>query len=104
MATTDDLYNPYMTEAGNAGGEPNALGRIFRWQPHNYRQAWLAAAIGQAMPWLIVFSIFGTMDRWHSPWPVLCLESTAIVLVGGGLTHSYVLHMRRRKQARALPH
>jgi len=91
-----------MTDAGDGGRKSNALGRILRWRPRTYRQAWLSAAIGQALPWLIVYSVFGTMNGWRNPWPILCFEGTAILLVGGGLIQSYMLYRQRHKKARVL--
>jgi hypothetical protein len=77
-----------------------AVSRALRWKPRTYRQAWLFAAFGIALPGSVLFSIFGMLNGWHQPWPAFVIEFPAIMLVGQGLGLSYDVHRRHQRDGR----
>jgi hypothetical protein len=75
-----------------------AISRALRWKPQTYRQVWLFAAVGIALPCLVMFSIFGVSNGWHQPWLAFAIEFPGGMLIIPGLGMSYDVYRRRRER------
>lgn len=78
-----------------------AAGRLLRWTPETYLQAWLQAAVISLVV-LSMYLIVGWAAGWNGwPWPDFALAFAAGTLLSQGVTQSYGLRRRRRKPSAA---
>ena len=70
-----------------------AVGRVLRWKPMTYRQAWLFAPLGMPLAATVGCGVHAALNRWDFPW-LFYAVGFPVSLVGQALAWSYDVHRR----------
>jgi hypothetical protein len=79
-------YSVSMSDMGHRGRWLASVRRLFRWEPKNHWQVWLAAA-AVGVVWFIIWSVRGELPSG--------MVFGGIITLGGGAAWSYRLGRRR---------